>query len=201
MDPRKHKQYTLHKSSEMQTLVEGLTEKQSIQGFKEWLILSEQETTGKKRFYNLATAASITGFVRAMLWRTICTADRPLYCDTDSITAIGFGPEVKLSKELGDWEIEYKYDRVIVCGKKLYAMHVAGEKLDDKAGWKLASKGARLTYKDLIEIASGKTVQYNNIAPTFSMSKEKPTFINRQIKATASDIRQVPRRFDPKYAD
>jgi hypothetical protein len=172
-----------------------------IQDFREWVIHSEQAKTGKKRFYNLATAASITGYVRAMLWRAICAATRPMYCDTDSITAESFGPDVSLSKELGDWEIEYKYDRVIICGKKLYAMHHAGEPLNEKASWKLASKGARLEFSDLIKIASGEKVNYNNIVPTFSMNKSKPTFVSRQIKGTASDIRFIPRRYDPKYDD
>lgn len=201
MDPRKHKSYSLHRSGDMKNLMDALTETQSIQNFKEWLILSEQETTGKKRFYNLATAASITGFVRAMLWRSICNAERPLYCDTDSITAKAFGKEITLSKELGDWDLEYNYDRVIVCGKKLYAFHKRGESMDEKKAWKIASKGARLTYEDLIQIAAGQTVQFNNIAPTFSMSKPKPSFVSREIKATASNIRTVPRRFDPKYQD
>ena len=74
-----------------------------------------------------------------------------------------------------------------------------GKNCRDASHWKLASKGARLTYADLIEIASGKAVQYNSIAPTFSMAKSKPTFISREIKITASDIRFVPKRFDPKY--
>jgi hypothetical protein len=140
-----------------------------------------------------------------MLWRAICDADRPLYCDTDSITAVSFGKDVNLSKDLGDWELEYTYDRVIVCGKKLYAMHSKQKRkcnsdtcIDDEH-WKIASKGARLNHKELIEIAAGKIVQYNSIAPTFSMAKSKPTFISREIQITASDIRFVPRAYDPKF--
>jgi len=219
MDIRKHKNYTLKPRGEIPQLIASLKDGETIQDFKEWAILAEQAALGKKRFYNLATAASITGYVRAMLWRAICGAERPLYCDTDSITAHGFGKNVRLSKELGAWEVEAVYDRAVICGKKLYAMHKVGdfaEKIkqkmrDDpnirskreaisKVEWKLASKGAKLDHEDLIRIAAGEKVQYNNIVPTFSMSKAKPTFVSREIKITASDIRTVPKGYDPKYA-
>lgn len=200
MDIRKHKNYTLKPRSEMPRLIMEMQDGERIQDFREWIILAEQAASGRKRFYNLATAASITGFVRAMLWKTICSAERPLYCDTDSITAQDFASDVVLSKELGDWEVEYEYDRVVICGKKLYAMHERGAP-QTALHWKMASKGAKLTHKDMIKIASGKTIKYKNVAPTFSMNKANPTFIERDIKATASDIRTVPRRFDPKYSE
>ena len=201
MDIRRHKNYTLKARSEIPRLIQSMSDGESIQDFKEWAILAETAAIGRKRFYNLATAASITGFVRAMLWRAICVADTPVYCDTDSITAKGFGANVKLSPALGDWEVEYNYDRVVICGKKLYAMHVAGEKPHKVSAWKMASKGARLTHREMIKIASGEKVQFNNIVPTFSMSKSKPTFVSREIRATASDITTVPRAYDPKFKE
>ena len=136
-----------------------------------------------------------------MLWRAICEADGPVYCDTDSITAKGFSDAVTLSKALGDWEIEYEYDRVIVCGKKLYAMHQRGRPADSPEAWKLASKGARLSHKDLIRIAAGETVNFTNEVPTFSVNKKKPTFVHRDIQQTASDITTVPRCYDPKFVE
>jgi len=199
-DIRKYKNYTLKSPSELPKILASMEDGSSIQDFKEWIILAEQSATGRTRFFNLATAASVTGFVRAKLWRAICGAERPLYCDTDSITAVSFGNDVVLSKDLGDWGIEFEYDRVVICGKKLYTMHVAG-KNNGPTNWKVASKGAKLNHKEMIRVAAGKTVRYQNIAPTFSMSKANPSFIERDIKATASDIRRVPRRFDPKYVD
>lgn len=198
-DIRKYKNYTLKHRDDLPKIIAEMEDGSSIQDFKEWIILAEQAAQGRQKFFNLATAASVTGFVRAMLWKAICGAERPLYCDTDSITAESFG-DLTLSKELGDWGIEFEYDRVVICGKKLYAMHVAG-KNNGATNWKLASKGAKLNHKEMIRVAAGKTIHYQNIAPTFSMSKANPTFIERDIKATASDIRSVPRRFDPKYAD
>lgn len=200
MDIRKHKIYTLKHRSEIPRLIAEMQDGERIQDFREWAILAENAGTGRKRFYNLATSASITGFVRAMLWRAICGATRPVYCDTDSITAEAFGRDVNFSNELGDWGIEYEYDRVAICGKKLYAMHKCG-KAQNKLSWKVASKGARLTYKELIKIAAGKIIKYKNIVPTFSMSKAIPTFVERDIKSTASDVRIVPRRFDPMFID
>ena len=200
MDIRKHKIYTLKHRSEIPRLIAEMQDGERIQDFREWAILAENAGTGRKRFYNLATSASITGFVRAMLWRAICGATRPVYCDTDSITAEAFGRDVNFSNELGDWGIEYEYDRVAICGKKLYAMHKRG-KAQNKLSWKVASKGARLTYKELIKIAAGKIIKYKNIVPTFSMSKANPTFVERDIKSTASDVRIVPRRFDPMFIE
>lgn len=179
--------------------IHELEEGESWRDFREWVVVSKNQDESSKRFYNLATAASITGYVRAKLWRAIRECKRPFYCDTDSITAVDFGKSVNISERLGDWEIEYQYDRVIVCGKKLYAFRKRGKLSDDESRWKIASKGARLDAKDLIKIAAGKTVRYASIAPTFSVAKSQPTFIAREIKSTAGDSRVVPRRFDPKY--
>ena len=199
-NPLKYKQYTLRPRSQLSQIIQGLGDGETFRDFREWVIINKPNSgSGKGRFYNLATAASITGYVRAMLWRSICEAERPLYCDTDSITAVGFGPEVTLSSKLGDWEVENEYDRVIVAGKKLYAMHKKGKPFNTVKSWKMASKGARLNYKDLIEIASGKTVTFNSMAPTFSVSKSEPTFVDREIRETAQDVRFVPKRFDPLY--
>lgn len=201
-DPRKYKNYTLKPGSALKEVIENLGDKDTFKHFREWIIVAEHKGGhGKGRFYNLATAASITGFVRAKLWRAVCSADRPLYCDTDSITAVGFGKDVKLSTDLGDWDIENNYDRVIMAGKKLYAFHKDGRSMHSKTAWKVASKGARLTYRDLIKIAAGEQITFKNDAPTFSASKREPTFVERRIKNTAADIRIVPRRFDPMFKE
>jgi hypothetical protein len=167
--------------------------------FREWVVISKNQDKKSKRFYNLATAASITGYVRAKLWTAICDCDTPMYCDTDSITAKGFGKRVRISDKLGDWGIEHYYNRVIVCGKKLYAMRKKGRLAENEKRWKIASKGARLTAEQIIRVAAGKPVTYRNIAPTFSVAKSEPTFLAREIKATAGDSRIIPRRFDPLY--
>lgn len=202
LDPRKHKNYELRHPSEEYDVIENMGMHDSYKHFREWLIVETERTGfGRGQFYNLATAASITGFVRAMLWRAICAADRPLYCDTDSITAVGFNDALKISKALGDWDIEYHYDRVIVAGKKLYAFHIKGKPEKNSKAWKIASKGAKLDYKDLIVIADGGRVHFKNDAPTFSTSKKEPTFVEREIIKTARDIRIVPRAIDPMFVE
>ncbi len=70
-----------------------------------------------------------------------------------------------------------------------------------ESAWKIASKGSRLTFKQIIKVAAGERVFWKSIAPTFSVAKSEPTFIGREIKSTAGDSRHVPRKYDPKYAD
>lgn len=194
-DPRKYKSYSL-KPADAYAEFAGQS-KYTTKLFREWCLVGELQDD-PKGFFNVATGASITGYVRAMLWRSICAANKPMYCDTDSITAKSFGKEIVLGTELGQWEIEYKYDRIVIAGRKLYAFHIAG-KNGDASSWKIASKGARLDYQQIIEAANGKEVFYNSIAPTFSVLRKEPTFVNRIITDTFEDITTVPRKDDPMF--
>jgi len=204
-NPERYKEnFLVPKEEFYKDFVNGeLEETDSWHEFREWVIVSREQDNSKKKFFNLATAASITGYNRAKLWRAICECERPLYCDTDSITAVSFDTKksVTLGTELGQWEIEHEYDRVVICGKKLYAFHTRGEKMGKEKAWKIASKGSRLTFKQIIRVAAGKPVKWKSIAPTFSVAKSEPSFISREIKATAGDSRYVPRRFDPTFSD
>lgn len=131
----------------------------------------------KRHYYNVATAASITGFVRAYLWRSINNVQQPLYCDTDSIAFMG-NHSLPISDSLGDWEIEARVDSAAIAGKKLYSFRL------ENGSFKTASKGAKLTPQEIYEIALGKTVEYKPEAPTFSI-KKNAHFTCRNIKATA----------------
>lgn len=129
----------------------------------------------QRRYYDVAVAASITGFVRAYLWRNICsTKGSALYCDTDSIAASYIG-DIPCSDKLGDWELEAQCDLAAIAGKKLYAFR----KLDGT--FKIASKGVRLSAADIIDIAKGETIVYEPEAPTFSI-KGGVRFTPRAIK-------------------
>lgn len=199
-DPRNYTSYRLEPLHLLDYIIEqGL----DFDYFGQWLLVGDGDK-GKSRFYNLATSASITGSVRAKLWRAICAARRPLYCDTDSITAQSFDG-LDLGDELGQWSIEGEYDRVVICGKKLYAFHKKGLPFDDEQkkktkNWKKATKGAILSADQLIAIARGENVEFMPEVPTFSVHKREPVFIPRTITKTATDISTVPRRFDPLYA-
>jgi hypothetical protein len=124
------------------------------------------------RFYNVATAASITGFVRAYLWRALCTASDLLYCDTDSIAA--GETTVELGSELGQWEIEGEFTKAAIGGKKLYSFKYTDEtRPKDRHGnlkaYKVASKGVKLTAMEIESIARGDTVTYVPEVPTYKV--------------------------------
>ena len=117
-----------------------------------------------QRFFNVATAASITGRVRAYLLESLHAVTRPVYCDTDSIIAVE-ASNLTQSDTLGDWSVEARPDRLAIAGKKLYAAWQAGNVV------KLASKGVRLSADEIEKVARGQTVSYNSLAPTFSIGR------------------------------
>lgn len=136
----------------------------------------------KYKFYDVAVAASITGFVRAYLWKAIKEAKGVLYCDTDSIACEHVG-NVNIGPDLGNWEREAQCDMAAIAGKKLYAFRrKAGTFNPDKhSEYKTASKGVRLSASEIIDIASGKETVYIPEIPTFSIRKT-PIFTPRKIR-------------------
>ncbi len=145
---------------------------------KQLALISQKLPEYQQRYYNVATGASITGFVRALLWRGICEVKNPYYCDTDSIMAENTG-KLPLNENLGGWKLEANIDRIAIAGKKLYAAHT----LDPKEPWRLAHKGADLTAAEIFDIAAGKTIEYQREAPSMSL-KTGIKFISRKIKKT-----------------
>ncbi len=166
--------------------------------FGPWGLAQSPLQEDRMRFYNVATGASITGYVRAKLWRAICGSKGVMYCDTDSITVERAGPEVVLGDALGQWAHEGDFDRAGIGGKKLYIMRgaagwwvdndgktVQGKKpKDGERLYKVAHKGAKLTHAQLWAVARGRNVEYVPEAPTFS-PKKAPVFTKRKIKFTA----------------
>lgn len=151
----------------------------------------EKNPTNSK-FYNVATAASITGFVRAYLWRHICkvrdTGGLVHYCDTDSIVFKLDKPQSEhpfcYDPELGNWEHEGVFRYGGIAGKKLYAFEYADvtynamcEKAKKKGDpvpcrWKCASKGVKLEHGSIMEIASGKVVEWVSDKPNYTISQK-----------------------------
>jgi len=151
-----------------------------------WHLVKKDLEEHEQNFYNVATAASITGFVRAFLWRALSRCDTPLYCDTDSIAAVGINDLPNgIGKELGQWEIEGVFDYGAFGGKKLYAMRY----LEDMSGkkkpgdFKIATKGVRISPEELITVAKGGEAIYRPDSPIFSVHK-KPHFQSRAVKMT-----------------
>lgn len=126
----------------------------------------------KRNYYNIATAASITGFVRSMLWSAMCKSHSPFYCDTDSLITSDVLPT---SINLGDWKLEMIADKLIIISPKLYGVR------DIKTHqWKIASKGIEINAQNLMSLAKGKRYVYHRDAPTFSVFRETQ-FVERII--------------------
>jgi hypothetical protein len=113
-----------------------------------------------------------------------------------------------MGNDLGLWKHEYSGDYFAICGKKLYADHIAGrpwtynptEENKENQNWKIASKGANLAALEnapqLIEkIAMGEIIRYNPAVPTFSFWRDQPIFVPRDLRPTAKDMRKVPLTF------
>lgn len=139
-------------------------------------IIAKPLDESRKRFYNIATGASITGFVRAMLWSTVRRIRNlgwtVYYCDTDSI--ITDYPYMETSDALGGWKLEQTNDMLYLYAPKVYA----ARSIDGK--WKTASKGVRLTAQQIQSLCNGASVTWKNDAPTFSVGAE-PKFIIRRL--------------------
>lgn len=128
------------------------------------------------KFNNLGTAASITGSVRAKMMESLHKVKEPYYCDTDSILCESVG-DVKLTSGLGGWELDAEVTQAAIAGKKMYALKLKN------GDTKIASKGVRFTYSDIVRVAHGEEVLYKSDAPTFSI-KKKTSWTKRRVKKT-----------------
>jgi DNA polymerase elongation subunit (family B) len=145
-------------------------------GISIWEKPSEKK---KDAFFNVATAASITGCVRAFMFESLRAVRRPVYCDTDSIICEDTGA-LKMGADLGEWKLECESvrDGLWIAAKKLYALKIK----DGKKEWKLASKGVRLSAEEIQKVANGKTIKTTLEAPTFSI------FTTRSVKGSSRDF-------------
>jgi hypothetical protein len=133
-------------------------------------------------FYNIATAASITGAARANLLRTISICQRPIYCDTDSVLCERFNGKEEPTI-LGGWKLEATGDTAAIAGKKLYALFDSGEAI------KKASKGVNLSPAEIMRVCAGEEITYENPVPTFRLGRDladmgETDFITRRINMT-----------------
>lgn len=163
-----------------------------VQELEKYSIVRRKLDEDEKRYYNLATGASITGFTRAYLWRAINAIqnisdkhdeNKVIYTDTDSIIFRGRLPAtsgIKFNNELGGWELENEFEFGGVAGKKLYAFKIKGENK-----YKTASKGVRLNHDQILSLAKDpeSVIEYEYDVPVFNINKE-PFFISRKITNT-----------------
>lgn len=132
-----------------------------------------EQPTKVKRYFDVATAASITGAARAVLLAAIMAAQRPIYCDTDSIICEKLDLPISDFK-LGAWKIDGELDSIAVVRKKLYAGRKNGVDI------KKASKGAILSHSEIYAVAHGKKVKWQKDAPSYSLTMGE-RFIDREI--------------------
>lgn len=208
-DPSNYAEYVIATTDSIQEWkAKGYVEYQTW-GEGKWLMEREpteielSDINSRWRYYNVATAASITGYVRAYLFRSLSRCGGVIYCDTDSIAARQMS-SLDYGAELGRWKHEGDFDEYRVAGKKLYAFHHAGRsweydpEADEKdKSWKVASKGVAFhTMTDgpakIALLAQGGEVEYRPQVPTYSVSRELPIFISRSVRRTAKDIRVAP---------
>lgn len=173
-NPDNYKKFEIHPSSDMGELTEPF----EFAGFiGPWILAQRKLEPDECCYYNVATSASITGYVRAQLWENVQRCDGLLYCDTDSLAAHNIDG-LDLGDKLGQWGIEGKFERAYIGGRKLYAFE------DNTGDWKTASKGVNLDPEQIIKIVNGEETTHYPMTPTFSV-KQKPRFTPRRIKYTA----------------
>lgn len=164
---------------------DGLEQAWSFNGdFGNYALITKDLEEDEQRFYNIATAASITGYVRAYMWRALCQCTGLLYCDTDSIAAHSIGTlPGGYGTDLGQWEKEGDFDHGAVCGKKLYAFHKKDTGWKSRKNYKVASKGVKLTPNKIYRIAKGESVTFTPKGVSFSVHRP-PAQISRTISMT-----------------
>lgn len=142
------------------------------------------QPTPTPRYYNVATAASITGFVRAYLWRALCDVREPVYCDTDCV--IARSSPSNTGRGLGQWKAEGVVDRIHIAGRKLYSAKMAEKTAKYPTGVRNASKGCRLTDREIIDIVENDAIiEWSNPAPSLSL-RHGTRFTKRKIRRTAA---------------
>lgn len=190
-DPRNYGVYTVYEQKYSTILMDEENEKETGERFAGFIgpwCLSEKDLPlddNRTGFYNVATSASITGYVRAHLLRAMMKCKRVLYCDTDSIAAMDTSA-LTFGKELGQWTLEGTFDRAAIAGKKLYAYRYAPPILDPdgkRVYWKVRSKGVRLSWQEIVDVATGGEVEYSPQVPTYSVHSA-PRFTKRKVRLT-----------------
>lgn len=145
-------------------------------GQNHWLWRRSLSNTQDYIFNDVATAASITGYVRAYLLDALNRVTEPLYCDTDSILCENADAIELDNFKIGAWDKDKIIKEAYIAGKKLYTL-----KYDDDT-YKTASKGVRANANDIIKICEeNKIVEIEQIAPIFSVNREV-SFQTRKIR-------------------
>lgn len=146
-------------------------------------LLSRPLLENRKRYYNAALSASVTGFVRAYDWRAIhqirASGAEIHYIDTDCLHVSDTGDLPLHDTTLGSWKHEASCVQGAYAGKKMYAC------LTTEGKWKTASKGVKLTAAQIVAVARGEEIKYIPDVPQYSM-KQGIHFVSRKIRKTTA---------------
>ncbi len=145
-------------------------------------IIGARPAAAQHGWFNVATAASITGAARATLLHALHGARRVIYCDTDSIICEAIGPDAVIDPlKLGAWKIETRADTFFIAAKKLYAAQHKGSFRDDKGEpIKSACKGAPVPPEIIARIARGELYTAAIEAPSMRLGSPAK-FITRTL--------------------
>lgn len=180
-------------------IANGYTLKVEYEEFELW---ARPASNADNSYFNVATAASITSAARSILLEGLQHAVDPMYCDTDSILCRRFNGIVS-ETELGAFKLEKSAMRAAIGGKKLYVLYDPETLKKPRRVWnsefkewddnperkplKISSKGGSLTMDEIIKIAKGGRVYFENDAPTFSLHRET-RFIHRNFQSTVDQM-------------
>lgn len=182
LNPRKFKNWKMTYGEIPQPLAsEEYPEGWSLHSSNGNIFIWERPSPRRSGFYNIATAASITGAARANLLYNLAKAQRPIYCDTDSIICERFSGNLH-ETDLGGWKIEGRGTLAAIAGKKLYAI------FDRDKLIKKANKGCQLEGEQIIELCRGAEITYNNPVPSFHLHNKG----KHQLDVGSADF--TPRR-------
>ncbi len=134
------------------------------------------------RYFDVAIAASITGAARSILLEAIQLAENPVYCDTDSLICTELHSDID-EHRLGAWKFEGTFSHLAVAGKKMYGG--IGTYPNGKPMKKLASKGIKAEFEDLLQITRGESFEWKSQAPNFKLSGE--------VKFTKRTVKRAPK--------
>ena len=156
-----------------------------------WALMQKQLDEEKQHYFNVCVAASITGYVRAELFKARRLCKGVIYCDTDSIAATDVSALEMSETKLGAWKLEAVCDWAAIAGKKMYCFSKKEGTYNLKKGkYKKATKGARLSIKQVYSVAKGVPQLYEPIAPTFSL-KRGIKIVNKLITKNAKIDKNV----------
>lgn len=158
---------------ELPHITEGWTLNQTNGKYMIWSKPSE-----RRSYFNVCTAASITGAARAVLLRGLAMATKVVYCDTDSIICESLDGNLD-DNMLGAWKEEGAGQNLAIAGKKLYSLLAGCKKV------KSASKGAIIEPEQIFELARGGQITITNPVPHFNFAGQHG-FVTRTLKATGA---------------